>query len=106
MQAKVRIKKGDTVIVLAGKDRGKTGKVQKVLRQENRVVVEGVNMVARHQKPSAAHAGGVVRVESPVHLSNVAYYDQELKKASRIGYRMEDNVKVRFSKKSGKKIEA
>ena len=105
--AKVRIKKGDKVVVLTGKDRGKTGEVLRVLPAENRVLVQGVNMVKRHTCPSMGNPGGIVEKEAPIHVSNVAYQDPKDQKPTRIGYRtLEDGRKVRFAKRSGELIDA
>ena len=96
-----RIKKDDTVIVIAGKDKGRTGQVLKVLPTENRVVGEGVNMVQRHTRPSQADPqGGIKNKEASLHLSNVAIADAN-GKASRVGFRDEDGKKVRFAKTTG-----
>ncbi|HEV3177985.1 MAG TPA: 50S ribosomal protein L24 [Stellaceae bacterium] len=104
---KLKIKKGDKVVVITGRDRGKTGEVKKVLPAENRVVVDGVNMVKRHTSPSAGNAGGIVEKEASIHVSNVAYVDPKTDKPTRVGYkRLEDGRKVRFAKRSGEIIDA
>jgi large subunit ribosomal protein L24 len=104
---KLKIKKGDKVVVITGRDRGKTGEVKKVLPAENRVVVDGVNMVKRHTSPSAGNAGGIVEKEASIHISNVAYVDPKTDKPTRVGYkRLEDGRKVRFAKRSGEIIDA
>ena len=96
-----KIKKGDRVVVLAGKDKGRTGQVTKVLPTENRVLVQGVNMVQRHTRPSQADPqGGIKNKEATLHLSNVAIADVNCK-ASRVGFRMEGDKKVRFAKTTG-----
>ena len=96
-----KIKKGDRVVVLAGKDKGRTGSVTKVMPTENRVMVEGVNMVQRHTRPSQADPqGGIKNKEASLHLSNVAIADANGKE-SRVGFRMEDGKKVRFAKTTG-----
>ena len=101
----MRIKKGDTVKVIAGKDKGKVAKVLKCIQKEDRVVVEGVNVVTKHQKPRGAQSpGGITKVESPSHVSNVMYYDEKTQKGTRIGYRFEDGKKVRFKKSDGTTI--
>ncbi len=103
-QPKLKIKKDDTVKVIAGADKGKQGRVVRVLPLENRVVVEGVNIVKKHQKPSAANPqGGIVETEAPISVSNVMYIDAN-GDATRIGRRVEEDKIVRFSKKSGKTI--
>ena len=104
---KLKIKKGDKVVVITGRDRGKTGEVKQVLPAENRVVVDGVNMVKRHTAPSAGNAGGIVEKEASIHVSNVAYVDPKTDKPTRIGYKtLEDGRKVRFAKRSGEIIDA
>ena len=105
--AKFKIKKGDKVIVITGRDKGKIGEVKRVLRAENRVIVDGVNTVKRHTKPSANQAGGIVEKEASIHLSNVAFVDPKDNKPTRIGYKMLDgDRKVRFAKRSGEVIDA
>lgn len=100
----MRIKKNDTVIVIAGKDKGKTGKVLQTLPKKNRVVVEGVNIITKHQKPQGpGQEGGRLTYEAPIDISNVMYYDGE--KRTRIGYRFEDGKKVRYQKSNGKTID-
>jgi large subunit ribosomal protein L24 len=104
---KLKIKKGDKVVVITGRDRGKTGEVKKVLPAENRVVVDGVNMVKRHTAPSAGNAGGIVEKEASIHVSNVAYVDPKTDTPTRVGYKtLEDGRKVRFAKRSGEIIDA
>jgi len=96
-----KIKKGDDVIVLAGKDKGRTGKVLKVLPSDNRVVVQGVQMVQRHTRPSQTNPqGGIVNKEATIHVSNVALVDSS-GKATRVGFRMDGDKKVRFAKTTG-----
>ncbi len=101
---KLKIKKGDKVIVLAGKDKGKTGEILRILREENRAVVRGVNVVKKHQRPSAAGAGGIVEKELSIHISNIALADPKTGKATRVGYKIKDGVKVRIAKKSGETV--
>jgi large subunit ribosomal protein L24 len=102
-----RIRKDDTVIVIAGKDKGASGKVLKVLVKEERVVVEGVNLVKRHTKPDIAHPqGGVVSREASLHLSNVALRDPKTGKPTRVGFKVNDKGrKVRVAKGSGVEID-
>ena len=105
-----RIKKDDTVIVIAGKDKGRSGKVIKVLPKEDRVVVEGVNMVKRHTTPSVTHPqGGVIAKEAALHVSNVALRDPKTGKATRVGYKFvgegAQRRKVRIAKGSGVQID-
>lgn len=104
--SKQHIKKGDTVQVLAGEDRGKQGRVLEVLVKKDRVVVEGVNKVTKATKPSAQHPqGGLVQKEAAVHVSNVALLDPKSGKPTRIGFRKNEQGKtVRYSKKSGEEI--
>ncbi len=100
-----KIKKGDRVVVLAGKDKGRQGTVLKVMPTENRVLVEGVNVVQRHTRPSQTNPqGGIVNKEASLHVSNVAYVDPKSGEATRVGFRMDGDKKVRFAKKSGEVI--
>ena len=103
-----RIRKGDTVIVLTGKDKGRKGEVLKSFPDENRVVVQGINIHARHTKPSASDPnGGIKRTEAPIHVSNVAHVDPRDGKATRIGFKTDkEGRKVRFAKRSGENIDA
>ena len=103
---KLHIKKNDTVVVLAGEDKGKTGKVLKVLVEKNRALVEGVNMVSKSTKPSAQNPqGGIVKQEAPIHISNLSLVDPKSGKATRVGIKVtEDCKKVRIAKKSGEEI--
>ncbi len=103
----MRIKKGDTVVVIAGKDKGKTGKVLQALPKEDRVIVEGVNMVKKHQKPTQAmQQGGIIEKEAPIHVSNVMIYDSKAKSGTRVKYKvLEDGNKVRVSVKTGETID-
>ena len=101
----MKIKTGDTVIVLSGDDKGKTGKVLKVLPKENKVVVEGVNGAKKHVKPSQANPQGSVKdINLPLDASNVALVDPKTGKATRVGYKMVDGKKVRIAKKSGTEL--
>ena len=104
--SKLHIKKNDTVVVLAGEDKGKTGKVLKVLVEKNRALVEGVNMVSKSTKPSAKiPQGGIVKQEAPIHISNLSLVDPKSGKATRVGIKVtEDGKKVRIAKKSGEEI--
>ena len=103
---KLHIKKNDTVVVLAGEDKCKTGKVLKVLVEKNRALVEGVNMVSKSTKPSAQNPqGGIVKQEAPIHISNLSLVDPKSGKATRVGIKVtEDGKKVRIAKKSGEEI--
>ena len=103
---KLKLKKGDKVIVTTGKDKGKTGEITTVFPKEGRVVVAGVNMVKRHTKPSQESAGGIISKEMPIHVSNVALVDPKTGKATRVGYKVEkDGRKVRVAKKSGEVVD-
>ena len=104
--AKLHIKKGDNVIVLAGVDKGKTGKVLKMLIDKQRAIVEGINIVSKSAKPSAKNPqGGIIKVEAPIHISNLSLIDPKTQKPTRIGIKVnEDGKKVRISKKSGEEI--
>jgi len=106
MSVKMKIKKKDRVIVLTGKDKGKIGEVTKVLPKESRVVVSGINMMARHTKPSQTNPqGGIVRREAPIHSSNVAHIDPKENKATRIGDKAVKDGKVRVDRRSGEQID-
>jgi len=100
-----KIKRDDEVIVIAGKDKGKTGKISKVLAS-GKVIIEGVNLVKKHQKPNpqAGVAGGIVEQEAPIEVSNVAIYNSETGKADRVGFRVEDGQKVRFFKSNNELV--
>ena len=104
--SKLHIKKNDTVVVLAGQDKGKTGKGLKGLVDENRALVEGVNMVSKSTKPSAKNPqGGIVKQEAPIHISNLSLVDPKSGKPTRVGIKVaEDGKKVRIAKKSGEEI--
>ncbi|MCH5172818.1 MAG: 50S ribosomal protein L24 [Bacteroidales bacterium] len=100
-----RIKKGDTVYVNAGNDKGKTGKVLSVDPAKQRVIVEGVNVVSRHTKPNAKQPqGGIIKQEAPIHVSNLNLIDPKSGKPTRVGFRVEGDKKVRYAKKSGEEI--
>ena len=100
-----KIKKGDKVIVLTGRDKGKSGEVLRVLPTEQRVVVAGINQVKRHEKPSMRTSGGIVTKESPIHLSNVALADPKDGKPTRVGFTvLKDGKKVRVAKRSGETL--
>ncbi len=100
-----RIKKGDTVYVNAGNDKGKTGKVLSMDLAKNRAIVEGINMVSKHTKPNAKqHQGGIIKQEAPIHISNLNLIDPQSGKPTRVGFKVEGDKKVRFAKKSGEEI--
>ena len=101
-----RIKKGDKVVVLSGRDKGRSGEVIQVMPKDERALIRGVNMITRHQKQSAAQEGGLIRKEAPIHLSNVAIADPTDGKPTRIGFKtLNDGRKVRFAKRSGETID-
>ena len=101
------LKVGDKVVVIAGSDKGKEGKIIKTLRNENRVVVEGVHIVKKHQKPTGQESGGILEVEAPIHASNVMIIDPKTKKRTRIGHDTDSKSgkKIRVTKKSNEKID-
>ncbi len=104
--AKVKLRKGDYVVVLAGKDKGRNGEVLKVLPRESKAVVQGVNTVRRHQKQSAAQDGGIVSREAPIQISNLAIEDPKDGKPTRVGFKiLEDGRKVRMARRSGEVID-
>jgi large subunit ribosomal protein L24 len=104
--AKLKIKKGDKVVVLSGRDKGRSGEVLKALPTQSRVIVQGVNVVKRHTRPSAASGGGIIEKEASIHVSNVAIVDPKDNKPTRIGFKtLEDGSKVRFAKRSGEVID-
>ncbi len=100
----MRIKSGDQVRVIAGKDKGKEGRVIQTLPKADKVIVEGINLVKKHQKPNQMQTGGIVEVEAPLHVSNVQLLDPSNGQVTRVGYRVEDGKKVRVSKKSNEVI--
>jgi large subunit ribosomal protein L24 len=101
MMTKLKIKSGDVVTIIAGDHKGLEGKVLRVFREANKVIVEGRNMVSKHTKPSAKNPqGGIVKKEAPIHVSNIALIDSKTKTATKVGFRIEGDKKVRFSKKS------
>lgn len=98
---KLKIKSGDIVRVIAGDHKGSEGKIVRVLREKNKAIVEGVNMVSKHTKPSAKNPqGGIVKKEAPIHVSNLSLIDPKSKEATKVGFKEEGDKKVRFSKKS------
>jgi large subunit ribosomal protein L24 len=106
MQKKLHIKKGDSVVVISGNDKGVKGNVLEVIRDKSRAIVEGVNMVKKHTKPNADNPqGGIVEKEAPIHISNLMHVDPKSGAKTRIGRKLADNGKlVRYSKKSGEEI--
>lgn len=105
MATKFKVKKGDTVVVLTGKDKGKIGEIKQILTEEGRVIVQGVNLQTKHRKPSMQGAGGLEKIESAIHVSNVAVVDPKSKKPTRVGYKVEGGKKTRVAKKSGQAID-
>ncbi len=104
-EKKFRVKKGDKVKIITGKDKGKEGEILKVLKESDRVLVSGLNVVKKHTKASAASAGGIVNKELSIHVSNVALIDPKSSGVTKVGYKkLEDGKKVRFAKKSGEII--
>lgn len=101
----MNLKVGDKVVVIAGSSKGKEGKIIKVLRDENKVIVEGCNIIKKHKKGNGQETGGILEVEAPIHASNVMIIDPKTKKRTRIGHTIDkDNKKIRIAKKSGEKI--
>ncbi|WP_029039790.1 50S ribosomal protein L24 [Cucumibacter marinus] len=100
-----KIKKGDRVFVLTGKDKGKTGQVLQVLPSENRAVVQGINLVRKHQRQTADQEGGIFTREAPIHLSNIALADPKENKPTRVGFQVKDGAKKRVAKRSGEVID-
>ena len=102
---KIHIKKGDTVYVNAGNDKGKTGKVLEVIPDKDRAIVEGINMVSKHTKPNSAHPqGGIIKQEAGIHISNLQLIDPKSGAATRVGYKFDGEKKIRYAKKSGEEI--
>ena len=99
---KLKLKKGDKVIVVSGREKGRSGEILRVMRKERRVLVQGVNMVKKHRRATASSPGGINEFEAPLHISNVAAVDPKTNQPSRIGYKfLEDGKKVRYAKRSG-----
>ena len=104
MNYKFKLKKGDEVIVLAGKDRGKTGKIVKMIPKQMKAIVSEINRVKKNQKPDNNQPGGIIDKEMPIHISNLSFYDPSSKKAVKIGYKLENDKKIRINKSSGENI--
>jgi large subunit ribosomal protein L24 len=103
---KLKIKKGDNVVVIAGRDKGKTGEVLRVMPAEARVIVQGVHIAKRHTRPRMGEPGGIIEKELPIHISNIAHIDPQTRKPTRVGYKLlEDGRKVRFARRSGEVID-
>lgn len=106
MAVKMKLRKGDHVVVLSGRDKDKRGEILKMLPRDNRAIVQGVNMIKRHQTQTAQEEGGIISKEAPIHISNLAIEDPKDSKPSRIGYKfLKDGRKVRFAKRSGEVID-
>jgi large subunit ribosomal protein L24 len=104
--AKLKIKKGDNVIVITGRDKGKTGEVLRVFPAEARAIVQGVNLAKRHTRPRMGEPGGIVEKELTIHISNIAHLDPQSRKPTRVGFRLlGDGRKVRFARRSGEVID-
>ena len=101
----MNLKVGDKVIVIAGSNKGKEGTIKKVLKKENRVIIEGVNLVKKHQKGNGQESGGILEIEAPIHASNVMIIDPKTKKPTRIGKKIDKDKKVRIAIKSGEKLD-
>ena len=104
MSIKFRLKKGDEVIVLTGKDKGKTGKIVKMLPKENKAIVSEINRVKKNQKPDNNQPGGIIDKEMPIQISNLSFYDAQLKKGIKISYKFDNDKKIRINKSTGKEI--
>ena len=104
MVSKFKLKKGDEVIVLTGKDKGKTGKIVKMLPKKLKAIVSEINKVKKNNKPDNNQPGGIIEKEMPIHISNLSFYDPELKRGTKISYKFNDNKKIRINKLSGKEI--
>ena len=103
MGSKIRLKKGDEVIVLVGKDKGKTGKITLIKPSSNKAIVSGINKVKKHQKPDNNQAGGIVEKEMPIQVSNLSFYDSTSKKGVKLGYKVNNkNEKIRIIRSTGK----
>jgi large subunit ribosomal protein L24 len=106
MAVKLKIKKGDRVVVISGRDKGKSGEVLRVIVDDNRAVVQGVNMIKRHTRQSPGQPGGIIEKEAAIHISNIAHIDPTSQKPTRVGFKfLEDGRKVRFAKRSGEVLD-
>ena len=104
MVEKFKLKKGDDVIVLTGKDKGKTGKILKMLPKQTKAIVSEINRVKKNQKPDNNQPGGIIDKEMPIHISNLSFYDRDQNKGIKVGFKIINNKKVRINKSSGKEI--
>ena len=105
MAEKFKIKKGDQVVVTTGRDKGRRGEVVEVRRTENRVLVQGCNIVKRHTRATQDNPGGIINKEAPLHISNVSLIDPDSGKTTRIGYEVKDGKKIRIARRSGKALD-
>ncbi|MBT3238266.1 MAG: 50S ribosomal protein L24 [Rhodospirillaceae bacterium] len=106
MAQKLKMKKGDKVVVITGKDKGKTGEVLRVMPKDSRAVVQGINMMKRHTRPTQTNAGGIIEKEASIHVSNLAHIDPKDDKPTRVGVKiLKDDRKVRYAKRSGEVID-
>tara|TARA_Y100001936_G_scaffold178832_1_gene175640 strand:+ start:488 stop:808 length:321 start_codon:yes stop_codon:yes gene_type:complete len=105
MVSKIKLKKGDEVVVLVGKDKGKTGKITMIQPSLNKAIVSGVNKVKKHQKPDNNQAGGIIEKEMPIQVSNLSFYDSTSKKGVKLGYKINNkNEKIRIIRSTGKEV--
>tara|TARA_B100001057_G_C22346262_1_gene755242 strand:+ start:80 stop:394 length:315 start_codon:yes stop_codon:yes gene_type:complete len=104
MRNKIKLKKGDEVVVLTGKDKGKTGKIVKILPSKNKAIVSEINKVKKNQKPDNNQPGGIIEKEMPIHISNISFYDANNKKAVKVGYKLSKDKKVRINRSTGEII--
>ncbi len=105
IKVKIKLKKGDNVLVITGKDKGKSGSILSIIPKNNRAIVKGVNMVKKHQKPSKQSGGGIIEKELSIQLSNLAFISIKDGKKTKIGYKFEKNKKIRFERKTGEIIQ-
>ena len=105
MAEKFKIKKGDQVVVTTGRDKGRRGEVMEVRRTENRVLVQGCNIVKRHTRATQTNPGGIINKEAPLHISKVSLIDPDSGKATRVGYEVKDGKKIRIARRSGKALD-
>ncbi len=104
MNNKIKLKKGDEVVVLTGKDKGKKGKIVRMIPKQMKAIVTEINKVKKNQKPDNNQPGGIIDKEMPIHISNLSFYDPEIKKGIKIGYKIDKDKKIRINKKSQKEI--
>ena len=103
-QIRTKLKKGDNVLVISGKDKGKSGSILSIISKKNRAIVKGINIVKKHQKPSKQSGGGIIEKELSIHLSNLSFISIKDGKKTKIGYKYDNNKKIRFEKKTGEII--